>query len=144
MTVQEAFDEFLMRQRIYFEDGSPDIGAVLTKGVLERNALTAKIWGTKHLPGGYSSANNPDWWVLSFSNCVSLGVLKVDPNYLTKAERKKKFIEFDATVRPAVLKMIYGNDEAYTQHLTAEQREVLASLGGPRGVKHIIDQGTVR
>jgi hypothetical protein len=144
MTDQEAFDEFLLRQRLYYEDGTPDIGAVLTKDVIEENTLKAKIWGAKNLPGGYSSAGNTDWWVLAFSNCVSLGVLKVDPNYLTKAERKKKFFEFDATVRPAVLKMIYRNDEVYTQHLTAEQREVLASLGGPRGVKHIVDSGVVR
>jgi hypothetical protein len=144
MTVDDAFDEFLLRQRLYYEDGTPDIGAVLTKEVLEDNTLKAKIWGAKHLPGGYSSANNPDWWVLAFSNCVSLGVLKVDPNYLTKAERTQRFIEFDATVSPAVLKMIYQNDEAFVQQLTAEQREVLASLGGPRAVKHLVDSGVVR
>jgi hypothetical protein len=144
MTVDDAFDEFLLRQRLYYEDGTPDIGAVLTQNVLEENTIKAKIWGAKHLPGGYSSANNPDWWVLSFSNCVSLGVLKVDPNYLTKTERKKKFIAFDTTISPAVLKMIYRNDDTYTQHLTAEQREVLASLGGPRGVRHLVDSGVVR
>ena len=144
MTVDDAFDEFLLRQRLYYEDGTPDIGAVLTQNVLEENTLKAKIWGAKNLPGGYSSANNPDWWVLAFSNCVSLGVLKVDPNYLTKAERVNAFKEFDRTVSPLTLKLIYLNDETYNQYLTEDQRAVLANLGGPRGVKRIVDQGVVR
>ena len=49
MTVDDAFDEFLLRQRLYYEDGIPDIGAVLTQNVLEENILKAKIWGVNSM-----------------------------------------------------------------------------------------------
>jgi hypothetical protein len=138
-SVQEAFDEFRMRANMLSEDGAADIGAVLTDAVIDRNILLAQIWGTKHLPGGINSATDSDWWFLSFSNCIQLGVLNIDPTYLTKEFRIKAFKEFSVSVPATVYKMIYVNDESYIQQLNPEQRAVLAQIGGQRGFKRFVD-----
>jgi len=138
-TVQDAFDEFKMRTNMLSDAGTDDIGAVLTDAVIEKNILRAQIWGAKHLPGGLAAANDSDWWFLAFANCISLGVMDVDPTYLTKEFRIQAFKDFSVTVTAEVYKMIYINDESYIQKLSAEQREVLATLGGQKGFRRLVD-----
>ena len=137
MDPQAAYDVFVLRSRERAEKGGPDIGAVLTDVVVDRNILVASVWGKKHLPGG--ADNNPGFWELSFAACIELGVLMVDPTYLTRGEKIQAFREFSNTIPADVYKKIFLNDATYDQHLTAEQRVSLASLGGPQGFKHLVN-----
>jgi hypothetical protein len=139
--IQAAYETFLIRTRILSNDGGPDIGAVLTNNVRDRNTAIAQVWGTENLPGGLSAANNPGWWELAFAGAISIGALTVDPNYLANDARIKLYREFDRTVPAAVTKMIYLNQPEHEQKLSLEQREILARLGGPRGYKQLVNGG---
>jgi hypothetical protein len=137
MDRQTAFDVFVLRSRERAEKGGPDIGAVLTDAVIDRNILAASVWGKKHLPGG--ADNNPGFWELSFAACMELGALTVDPAYLTRNQKIQAFREFSNTIPADVYKKIFLNDATYVQFLSPEQRAVLASLGGQRGFRHLVN-----
>ena len=137
MDRQTAFDVFVLRSRERAEKGGPDIGAVLSPSVVNRNILVASVWGRKNLPSG--ADNNVGFWELSFAACIELGVLKVDPAYLTRDEKIQAFREFSNTIPADVYKKIFLNDATYDQYLTQEQRVSLASLGGPQGFKHLVN-----
>jgi hypothetical protein len=136
--IQDAFDEFMMRAHAMSEE-TEDIGATLTDAVIEKNLKIAQGWGMENLPGGLSSADDSDWWFLSFSNCIVQGLLNVDPTYLTREYRLAAFKAFSNTVSAATYKAIYRNDESYIQKLSQEQRDVLATLGGQKGFKRLVN-----
>jgi hypothetical protein len=140
-SVQKAFDEFQMRANMMSASGveNVDIGAVLTPAVIEINILRAQIWGAKNLPGGLASADDSDWWMLAFSNCINLGALEIDPTYLSKAERLAAFEKFSNSISAEDYKKIYLNDESYVQKLSEEQRDALAQIGGQRGFKFFVN-----
>jgi hypothetical protein len=140
-SVQKAFDEFQMRANMMSASGveNVDIGAVLTPAVIDTNILRAQIWGTKNLPGGLASADDSDWWFLSFSNCLTMGALEIDPTYLPKCERLAAFKKFSNSISAEDYKKIYLNDESYVQKLSEEQRDALARIGGQRGFKFFVN-----